>query len=96
MKKMTAYNILKICCKYFNETIENVTEKCRKSEITQIRFLIMAAIRKHTNASLPKIGGIFKRDHTTVMHALKRVNNDEKLIQNFKELCEFIKVNQCN
>ena len=45
-----------------------------------------------TNESFPKIGDSFgKRDHTTVMHAFKKIETEIKQNQNTKLIVESVK-----
>ena len=45
-----------------------------------------------TNESFPKIGDSFgKRDHTTVMHAFKKIETEIKEIEGFLDLAKSIK-----
>lgn len=50
------------------------------SKLTQFvrpRFVAIAVIRQMTKASLPRIGQFFgQRDHTSILHALQRVEAD--------------------
>jgi hypothetical protein len=47
----------------------------RSKNIVGPRHIAMYLCRKHANASLPEIGDVFNRDHTTVAHALKQVES---------------------
>lgn len=87
----------KVCSKY-NVTEEELDSKIRKREITEPRQIAMFLARELIDISLPKIGESFgKRDHTTVIHAInkieKRMKSDaefkaeiEKIIQEIKNL----------
>ena len=49
--------------------------KKRSRSITRPRQLAMALAKELTNHSLPEIGDAFGgRDHTTVLHACKKIN----------------------
>jgi hypothetical protein len=45
----------------------------RAPDLVRIRWQAMAAARAETAASLPQIGRILNRDHSTVLHGLRRV-----------------------
>lgn len=49
---------------------------CREHEITRARQIIMWEIKTYVKPAitLPEIGKIFDRDHTTVLHALHKVS----------------------
>jgi len=54
----------------------------RTARIAHARQLAMSLMREATGLSLMEIGGIFQRDHGTVMHAIKtiadRCGNDDE------------------
>lgn len=45
----------------------------RDKRLVRPRQLAMAVARTYTDASLPEIGRVFHRDHTTVIHAISAV-----------------------
>lgn len=51
----------------------------RKAPLVWHRHLAIAAIRRSTELSLTQIGAIFGgRDHTTIIHALRRIDGAAK------------------
>jgi chromosomal replication initiator protein len=68
--------IQKMVCNYFNIPIEQIQSKTRKREIVQARQVAMFFSKNLTKASLATIGSqIGGKDHATVLHACKTVNN---------------------
>jgi len=68
--------IQKIVCTYFNIGVENLQSSTRKREIVQARQVAMYFSKNLTKASLASIGNqIGGKDHATVLHACKTVNN---------------------
>lgn len=68
--------IQKVVCNYFNIPIEQIQSKTRKREIVQARQVAMFFSKNLTKASLATIGSqIGGKDHATVLHACKTVNN---------------------
>ncbi len=66
-------------CKYFDVTINDLKSSQRSNDIAFPRQIGMYLCRILTNESYPKIGEAFgKRDHTTVMHAYKKIEQDIK------------------
>lgn len=61
-------------CKLYNIPIEFIYEN-RKKESVEPRQVAMYIARKLTSYSFAKIGAFFKKDHATVMHACKAVDN---------------------
>jgi len=68
--------IQKIVCDYFNLPVDSISSKTRKREIVQARQLAMYFAKKHTKSSLATIGiHCGNKDHATVLHACRTVNN---------------------
>jgi len=68
--------IQKVVCNYFNIPVEHIQSKTRKREIVQARQVAMFFSKSLTKASLATIGSqIGGKDHATVLHACKTVNN---------------------
>jgi chromosomal replication initiator protein len=68
--------IQKVVCDYFNLPLELINSKTRKREIVQARQLAMYFAKKHTKSSLATIGlHCGNKDHATVLHAVRTVNN---------------------
>lgn len=79
-------------CKYFNITDKDLKSTQRSNDITYPRQIGMYLCRILTNESFPKIGDSFgKRDHTTVMHAFKKIEKDIKENSNTKLVVESVK-----
>jgi chromosomal replication initiator protein len=75
-KAITILDIQKIVAAHFGLKIDDFTAKKRTRSISFPRQIAMYLSRKHTNASLPKIGEEFGgRDHTTVLHACERIES---------------------
>ncbi|RUT80009.1 chromosomal replication initiator protein DnaA [Ancylomarina longa] len=68
--------IQKVVCDHFSLPIDVLQAKTRKREIVQARQIAMYFSKTLTKASLASIGSqIGKKDHATVLHACKTVNN---------------------
>ncbi len=68
--------IQKIVCDYFNMPQDLINSKTRKREIVQARQIAMYFAKGLTKSSLATIGSqIGGKDHATVLHACKTVNN---------------------
>jgi chromosomal replication initiator protein len=83
--------IQKIVSDYFQMDIDTLQSKTRKRHIVQARQLAMFFAKKFTKASLASIGSqIGKRDHATVLHACKTVDNLSSTDKQFKKYVEDI------
>lgn len=68
--------IQKVVCDYFDIPVELMKSKTRKREIVQARQLAMYFSKQMTKNSLANIGlHCGNKDHATVLHACKTVNN---------------------
>lgn len=68
--------IQNVVCEHFELSKDILHSKSRKREIVQARQIAMYLSKSHTKNSLQSIGTqIGKRDHATVLHACKTVNN---------------------
>ena len=68
--------IQKVVCDYFNIAVDQINSKTRKREIVQARQLAMFFSKRMTKASLASIGlHCGNKDHATVLHACRTVNN---------------------
>lgn len=80
--------IQKVVCAFFNIPVEMINSKTRKREIVQARQLSMYFSKKHTKSSLASIGlHCGNKDHATVLHACRTVNN---LVETDKEFRQFV------
>jgi chromosomal replication initiator protein len=68
--------IQKVVSDYFNIPVDLMHSKTRKREIVQARQISMYFSKSLTKSSLALIGSqIGGKDHATVLHACKTVNN---------------------
>ncbi|MFH2140839.1 MAG: chromosomal replication initiator protein DnaA [Bacteroidota bacterium] len=68
--------IQKIVCDYFSMPVDTLRSKTRKREIVQARQIAMYFAKNLTKSSLAAIGSLIGgKDHATVLHACKTVNN---------------------
>jgi chromosomal replication initiator protein len=68
--------IQKVVCDYFELPIELMKSKTRKREVVQARQIAMYFAKNYTKSSLATIGAhCGGKDHATVLHACKTVNN---------------------
>ena len=81
--------IQKVVCDYFDIPIDIMKSKTRKREVVQARQIAMYFAKKFTKASLASIGTqIGRRDHATVLHACKTVDNLSFTDKQFRKYVE--------
>ena len=91
-KVISAEFIQDVVAKYFSVNPKDLKGSKRSNDITFPRQIAMYMCRNVANMSLPQIGRAFgKRDHTTVMHACNKVEQDMKLNSNTKLIVESVK-----
>jgi len=82
-RKVNMNNIQKIVAEYYNMRVADLHSKRRNRHIARPRQIAMALAKELTTLSLPDIGDAFGgRDHTTVIHACRKV--DELLKDDLK------------
>lgn len=75
-KTIDLSEIQEAVCDYYNLELKDIQTKSRKREVAQARQVAMYLARKYTKKSLAVIGSeIGNRDHATVLHACKTVEN---------------------
>lgn len=73
--EITSALVLSTVAKYFDVSIEDMQSKSRTRTLTNARQVAMYLLRELTEMSLPRIGNdLGGRDHTTVMHAVRKVS----------------------
>lgn len=81
--------IQKIVCDYFDLPMETLKSKTRKREVVQARQIAMYFSKKMTKSSLANIGAhCGGKDHATVLHACRTVNNLAETDKQFKVYLE--------
>lgn len=78
-KRVTLQQILDSVTKFYGIRLADLQSKKRNKSIAFPRQVCMYLARKHTRYSLEEIGAYFGgRDHTTVLHAVRTVDQDIK------------------
>ncbi len=78
-------------CKYFDLSVDELKSESRFKNIVLPRQIAMYLARKLTNLSLPEISKSFgKKDHTTILHSVKKIRKLTKEDSKIKSLIEDI------
>ena len=90
-KNVNIEQIISTTASYFNISLQDIKSKKRTQNISLPRQIAMYLIRELTDCSLLKIGEEFGgKDHTTVIHAHKKISSaiskDENLQRHIKEI----------
>ncbi|MFV1979685.1 MAG: chromosomal replication initiator protein DnaA [Rhodothermia bacterium] len=87
--QLTITDIQRIVCEYFDIAEDQIRARTRKREVAQTRQVAMYFCKKLTNNSLKTIGLQFGgRDHSTVIHAYKTVENQIETDNKFGQMIE--------
>jgi len=85
---------------FYSIRVSDLKSKRRNRQIARPRQIAMALAKELTNLSLPDIGDAFGgRDHTTVIHACKKVDEltrtEAKINEDYKSLRIFLDFTSC-
>ena len=94
-KLVSIDNIQKTVAEYYKIRVADLHSARRTRSITRPRQIAMALAKELTGHSLPEIGSSFGgRDHTTVMHACRKVNelkeSDLRIAEDYSNLWRFL------
>ncbi|MDJ0778678.1 MAG: chromosomal replication initiator protein DnaA [Gammaproteobacteria bacterium] len=94
-KPITIDNIQKLVAEYFKIRVADLLSSRRNRSITRPRQIAMALCKALTRHSLPEIGSAFGgRDHTTVLHACRKVDElrqeDRRIDEDFEILARML------
>lgn len=88
-KEISIDYIQKVICDHFELPVDKIHSNTRRREIVIARQLAMFFAKKHTKNSLASIGAqCGKRDHATVLHACKTIQNLIETDKAFKGVVE--------
>ena len=91
-KVISVEYIQEVVAKYFGIDVKDLKSSKKSNDIVFPRQVAMYLCRSVANISFPKIGDDFgKRDHTTVMHAYKKIDKEMKTNPNTKLIVDNVK-----
>jgi chromosomal replication initiator protein len=89
---VSAKKIIEIVSDFYNVMPEDLLKQSRKKEYVNPRQIAMYIIRKELETSLPSIGEFFGgRDHTTVIHAIDKIERIIKEKSGLKQEIDLIR-----
>lgn len=71
-------NIQKTVASYYRIKVSDLRSRSRKASLVRQRQMAMSIAKQLTGLSLPDIGEAFERDHSTVIHAIRRIDELKK------------------
>ncbi len=84
-RQFSVNEIQRVTADYYHIKLSDIQSARRDRKIARPRQMAMYLAKTATALSLPDIGRRFGRDHTTVMHAVKTIEN---LMSRDKQLCQ--------
>ncbi|ROU00967.1 chromosomal replication initiator protein DnaA [Marinobacter sp. R17] len=85
-KQVSIDNIQRTVAEYYKIKVADLLSKRRTRSVTRPRQVAMSLAKELTNHSLPEIGDAFGgRDHTTVLHACKKIVELQESDANIRE-----------
>lgn len=90
-KGVTVKKIVSLVAEFYNVTGEDLIKQSRRQEFVKPRQIAMFLARQELSSSFPSIGEFFGgRDHTTVMHAVEKIQNMLTEKESFKQEVDLI------
>jgi chromosomal replication initiator protein len=90
-KGVTVKKIVSLVAEFYNVTSEDLIKQSRRQEFVKPRQIAMYLVRQELGTSFPSIGDFFGgRDHTTVMHAVEKIQNILNEKESFKQELDLI------
>ncbi len=86
MQALSPKKIIEKTAKYYDLTVKEMCSKSRVAHIKNARQVAMYLLSEELEMSTPKIAReVGVKDHTTVMHGIKKIRNDLKLNFSLRE-----------
>jgi chromosomal replication initiator protein len=82
--------ILSVVATTFGLQLSDLKGSSRKKALVRARHIAIYLIRENTELSLPEIGRIMGRDHTTIYHAHQKINNERCIQPDLSNTLELI------
>lgn len=88
-RQISLDNIQRTVAEYYKIKVSDMMSKRRSRSVARPRQVAMALAKELTNHSLPEIGESFGgRDHTTVLHACRKIKELEETNADIREDCK--------
>jgi chromosomal replication initiator protein len=91
---VTIDNIKRQVSSYYNIRVTDLSSVRRTRSLARPRQIAMALAKELTQHSLPEIGQAFSKDHTTVLHACRKVaelrKDDSRVREDYENLLRML------
>jgi len=86
-KVITAENVIKSVCNYFNIKIADIKSNKKLKEFVEPRQIAMYLIRNYTELSFPEIGDKFGgKDHSSIIYAVNKVKKNLQINEDLEKI----------
>jgi chromosomal replication initiator protein len=90
-REVTPQLVVEVVSEHFGITVDQIMSKSRSSDVAKPRQIAMYLCKQMTDQPLDSIGQLLGgRDHSTVIHGIKKVTDDISSDKNFKQTVETI------
>ncbi len=91
-REITPQLIIEVVTEHFNISMDQMISKSRSSDIARPRQIAMYLCKNMTDSSLDVIGSFLGgRDHSTIIHGIKRISDEYDVNENTRTLIDTIK-----
>ena len=95
MSRVSVASVIEIVAAYYSRAVREITGPARDADLVRVRQIAMWCARARTDRSTTVIGQVFgQRDHTTVMHASRKIDaamvDDKSLAEELDEIMSII------
>lgn len=97
MRDAKPKELIELVCNHFGVTEQQIKSRVRHSDIVIARQMTAYLLQYYTTLTTGRCGKIINRDHATILHSIKVINNIKEIKDN-KEILEKITTveNICN
>ena len=89
--EITPQLIIEIVADHFHISIEQMMSKSRSSDVSKPRQIAMYLCKSMTNYTTESIGKIFGKDHSTIIHGVKKVKEEYEQNPELRETIDTIR-----
>ena len=91
-REITPQLIIEVVTEHFNISMDQMISRSRSSDIARPRQIAMYLCKTMTDSSLDVIGSFLGgRDHSTIIHGIKKIGDEYEVNENTKTLIDTIK-----
>lgn len=91
-KEITPQLIIEVVSEHFQISVDQIISKAKSSDIVRPRQIAMYLCKNMTDSTVESIGVLLgKRDHSTVLHGVKKITEEYNKNENTRILIETIK-----